>query len=70
MFLIDSGWSMLGSILFVAFGDETNPFFTGVTCLGWLAVTILLWVREDINTVPIFRLTSVLLSSFQPYYST
>ena len=38
---------MLGAVLFVAFGDETNPVFTGVTCLGWLFVTILLWVRVD-----------------------
>ena len=50
MLLIDSGWTMLGSILFVAFGDETNRIFTGVTCLGWLFVTILLWVRVNINT--------------------
>lgn len=45
MFVVVSAWTMLGSVLFVAFGDESNPFFTGVTCLGWLAVTILLWVR-------------------------
>ena len=45
MFVVVSGWTVLGSVLFVAFGDESNRFFTGVTCLGWLAVTILLWVR-------------------------
>jgi hypothetical protein len=46
LFLLVSGWTMLGSLLFVAFGNESNPFFTGVACLAWVAVTILLWVRS------------------------
>jgi len=44
MFVVVSAWTVLGSLLFVAFGDESNPFFTGVTCLGWLAVTLLFWL--------------------------
>jgi hypothetical protein len=38
---------VIGSLVFVAFGDETSSFFTGVACLGWLSVTILLWVRYE-----------------------